>query len=78
MFFPTHAIRNFSRMLYGESPAGLVCVSCPVPKRVDTKLVLTGSSEKDGADIVYQILPELLTRPSEMCYIDCRRRTLWS
>ncbi len=33
---------------------------------------------KDGADIFYQTLPELLTRPSEMCCIDCRHRTLWS
>lgn len=77
--FPTLAIWNFRRMHYRMPPAGLVCVSCPLPKKVDTKLVLTGSSEKkNGADMLYQTLLELMTKPSEMCCIDCRQRTLWS
>lgn len=33
---------------------------------------------KDGADIFYQTLLKLLTRPWEMCCIDCRQRTLWN
>ncbi len=78
LFFSALPIWNFSRIHYSTPPAGLVCARCPVPKRADTKLVLTGFSEKDGADILYQTLLELLTRPSEMRCIDCRQRALCS
>lgn len=58
-------------------PAGLVFVSLPLSKKVNTKLVLTGSFEKNGADTRNQTLLELMTRPSEMCCVACRERTPW-
>lgn len=58
-------------------PAGLVFVSLPLPKKVNTKLVLTGSFEKNAADTRNQTLLELMTRPSEMCCVACRERTPW-
>lgn len=62
-------------------PAGLVFVPLPLPKKVDTKLVLTGPFEKrktrkkPGADTRNQTLLELMTRPSEMCCVARRENT---
>lgn len=57
--------------MFFTPPAGLVFLSCPLPEKVDTKL-LTGSFERNGADTHYQTLLELMTRPSEMCCVACR------
>lgn len=52
-------------------PAGLVFVSWPLPKKVDTTLALTGFFERNGVDMRYQTFLELMTRPSEMCCVSC-------
>lgn len=60
-------------------PQGLFVFRALSFKKVDTKLVLTGSSEekkkKNSADILYRTLLELMTKPSEMCCIDRRQRS---
>lgn len=71
-------LRNgFQLEVFPMPPAGLVFVSLPLPKKVNTKLVLTGSFEKNGADTRNQTLLELMTRPSEMCCVACREGTPW-
>lgn len=55
-------------------PAGRVFVSWPLPKKVDRKLALTGSFERNSADTRYQTLLELTTRPLDNCCFAWRER----